>query len=275
MGNPEPTSEYVLAGNTSELERLRLQARVWEPAGERMLDAIRVAPGWRCVDLGSGPVGIVKALSHRVGPTGHVTATDIDAKHIETLRDYAASNGLTNVSVVRDDAYNSRLQPSSFDFVHVRYVFSPVGRAAHLLSSLISLCRGGGIVAAEETIASTWACYPTSQPWNDLRDLIIRAFLARGGDFDSGKLLYSMFRNAGLKEIGIRAEVLCPLPDDPYRRIPLMFATALRSFMLERQLISAPELDRLVAACEPIAADPNRFHMTFTTAQVWGRKPVA
>ena len=30
--------EYLLAGQPSELERLQLQSRVWEPSGRRLLD---------------------------------------------------------------------------------------------------------------------------------------------------------------------------------------------------------------------------------------------
>ena len=30
-------SDYLLAGQTSELERLQLQSRIWEPSGRRLL----------------------------------------------------------------------------------------------------------------------------------------------------------------------------------------------------------------------------------------------
>jgi hypothetical protein len=32
-------THYLLAGQASELDRLRLQSRVWEPAGRRLADA--------------------------------------------------------------------------------------------------------------------------------------------------------------------------------------------------------------------------------------------
>jgi hypothetical protein len=52
------SGQYLLAEGAAELERLRLQARVWEPEAERMLDLIDVQAGWRCIDLG---------LSNRLG----------------------------------------------------------------------------------------------------------------------------------------------------------------------------------------------------------------
>jgi hypothetical protein len=51
------TGNYLLAGGSAELERLRLQARVWEPEAEALLDRIGVQAGWRCVDLGCGAMG--------------------------------------------------------------------------------------------------------------------------------------------------------------------------------------------------------------------------
>jgi hypothetical protein len=47
------TSEYLLAGQVSELERLKLQSRVWEPSGRRLLEQIGDGRGARAVDIGS------------------------------------------------------------------------------------------------------------------------------------------------------------------------------------------------------------------------------
>lgn len=269
---PEPQSGYVLAGNMTELERVRLQSRVWEPAAERLLDAIGVQSGWHCADLGCGPMGIVGPLSRRVRANGSVTATDIDKNSLEALSGYVGSESLSNVQVLQDDAYASQLKKESFDLVHVRYVFAPVGRDAVLMQSLYSLCKPGGFVVAQETDSSTWNCFPHAQEWDDLRGLILRAFWARGGDFNAGQKTYALFRQAGLKEVKARAEVLCPGAEEPYRRIPILFANAMRKLILEKQMMKETELDHLVAACEKVAADPNRFISTFTTVQVWGKK---
>src|SRR4051794_11047087 len=67
---------YLLPASASELERLRLQARVWEPEAETLLDRIGVQPGWRCADLGCGAMGILGPLSRRVGPTGRILGLD-------------------------------------------------------------------------------------------------------------------------------------------------------------------------------------------------------
>ncbi len=58
-------SSYLLAGGSAELERLRLQARVWEPEAEALFHCIGVRPGWACVDLGCGGMGVLGPLAVR------------------------------------------------------------------------------------------------------------------------------------------------------------------------------------------------------------------
>ncbi len=45
-------SDYLLAGQASELERLQLQSRVWEPSGRRLLEEIGDSRGARALDVG-------------------------------------------------------------------------------------------------------------------------------------------------------------------------------------------------------------------------------
>lgn len=50
-------STYLLAGQASELERLALQSKVWEPSGRRLLEEIGDGRGARAVDIGCGVMG--------------------------------------------------------------------------------------------------------------------------------------------------------------------------------------------------------------------------
>src|SRR5438132_7117215 len=45
---------YLLAGQASELERLQVQSRVWEPSGRRLLEKISDGRGTRVLDVGCG-----------------------------------------------------------------------------------------------------------------------------------------------------------------------------------------------------------------------------
>ena len=90
-------SAYLLSGGAAELERLRLQARVWERAAEQLLDEIGITPGSRCLDLGCGGMGILGPLSRRVGPSGQVVGVDRDGQQLAAARAYVDEERLTNV----------------------------------------------------------------------------------------------------------------------------------------------------------------------------------
>lgn len=65
---------YLLAGQHSELERLQLQSRVWEPAARAVLAQLPACAGRRALEVGCGVTGWLRVLSRWVGPTGHVVA---------------------------------------------------------------------------------------------------------------------------------------------------------------------------------------------------------
>src|SRR5689334_21131938 len=115
-------TNYLLAGGAAELERLQLQARVWEPATEAFLDQIGILPGAHCLDLGCGAMGILGPLSRRVGPTGRVVGFDQDPKQLAAARHFVQAAGLTNVELIEGDAYHTTLPRHAFDLVHVRFV---------------------------------------------------------------------------------------------------------------------------------------------------------
>ena len=181
---------YLLSSGEAERDRLRLQARVWEPEAEIMLDQIGVGPGWQCVDLGCGGMGILGPLSRRVAASGHVVGVDIDPIQIEAARAFIAETELSNVEILQRDAYNTGLPRESFDLVHARFVFAPAGRDEALLREMLALAAPGGVLAIQEPDASSWNCFPPNAAWDRLKSVILSAFVQSGGDFNAGRRTY-------------------------------------------------------------------------------------
>ncbi|MGH8975572.1 MAG: class I SAM-dependent methyltransferase, partial [Acidimicrobiia bacterium] len=88
------SSTYLLAGQISELERLKLQSRVWEPSGRRLLERIGDGRRARAVDIGCGVLGWLRLLSEWVGPDGEVVGTDIDDALLAAAKEFVADEGL-------------------------------------------------------------------------------------------------------------------------------------------------------------------------------------
>lgn len=265
---------YLLPDSVSEIERLQMQARVWQAETEAMLDQIGLQPGWRCIDLGCGAMGILAPLSRRVGSTGRVVGVDLGATYLDAARRYVQDEGLGNVEILERDAFATGLPRESFDLVHVRFVFGPVGRDDELLREMLALTRPGGLVVIQEAVDDTpWRCYPPHPAWDRLTGAILAAFARGGGDFNVGQRTYGMLRGAGLQDVQIRPSVLALQHGHPYLRLPILMAGSLRQRIVGGGLLSDAELEEALAGCEQVVQDPARFALTFLVSQVWGRKP--
>jgi SAM-dependent methyltransferase len=269
----EVQEKYIFAQAPNEIDRLQSWALSWEPESEALLDRIQVQPGWRAVDLACGPAGIIGPLSRRVGPAGKVVASDLNQGMLSAARIYAEKNGLRNVDFLEANAYHSNLPPASFDLVHARFMFAPLGQDQTLLSEMIALARPGGIVVSQESDESGYLCYPPQPAWEQLKHLTVQAFARGGGDYSAGRRMYGLFRRAGLENVQARAACLALPAGHPYRFWPIESALAFRPRFLEWGLISSTELDHLLQECERIARDPETFLTSFTVMQIWGRKP--
>ena len=261
------SSEYLLAGQASELERLKLQSQVWEPSGRRLLGEIGDGHGARAVDIGCGVMGWLRLLSEWVGPDGEVVGTDIDDAMLAVARQLVADEDLGNVVLRNDDLFATTLEPASFNLVHARYEITPLGRAAEQMKTYLSLARRGGVIVLEDPDVASWHFNPPAAALEELIALIVEAFGKTGGDWNAGRKHLDLFRSIGIKA-NVRAEVIALPPGHPYLRLPLQFATALEGRLLS--LVEADHLERLRHEAEIELKEPGRWGTTFTLIQCWG-----
>lgn len=263
-------SDYILASD-EELARLQLQARVWEPEAEAMLDRINPQPGWSCLDLGCGAMGILGPLKRRVGSDGRVVGFDADEKMIQAAGLYAQKEGLPDIELHAGDATNTGLPASSFDLVHARFLFPHISKPETLLQEMIRLTKPGGIIASEEPDHSSWNFYPPCGDWTELLELLEKTLSLRG-DINIGRRMYELFREVGLKDVAVRAGVNALQNNHPYMSMPIVAAQAMKSHMLKAGWVDEKKLDKLIESVASCAKDEERMQVTFTTIQVWGRK---
>lgn len=261
---------YLMAGQQSELERLRLQSRVWEPAGEDLLVHLGSGQGLHVLEAGCGAMGWMRVLARWVGAGGHVTATDTDQHMLAAADAFCAEESLTNVEVRQDDFFASALPLASFDLVHLRFQLAPLGRATEQVMTACRLAKPGGWVVLEEPETGSWRENPLAPSAAQLRTLITEAFARAGGDFDAGRRLPEYLRTVGV-EPTLRAHCVALEPGHPYLQLPVQFATSLRPRLLA--LVPEDELDRLLDAGKVELADPMRWGTTFTLVQAWGQVP--
>jgi SAM-dependent methyltransferase len=269
-GSKPEAPEYLLAGQASELERLQLQSRVWEPSGRQLLEEIGDGRGARVLDVGCGALGWLRVLSEWVGPGGEVTGADIDEGMLAAAERFAAEQGLENVRLVQDDLFASKLEPDSFDLVHARYEICPLGRGHEQMETYTRLARPGGVIVLEDPDAGSWHFNPPAPALERLIVLILEAFRLSGGDWGAGRMHLDLLSEFGI-EGNVRAEVVALQPGHPYLRLPLQFATSLEERLLS--IVGADELEQLRKEGESELDEPGRWGTTFTLLQCWGRCP--
>ena len=261
---------YLLEPIPTERERLALQATMWAPATERLLDAIGSIEGWSCLDLGCGAPGVLGTLARRVGSAGRVVGVDRDRILLEHAEAWARRERLANVALRHGDAYATGLPDGTFDLVHARFMFAPLGRADALLAEMHRLVRPGGIVVIQEPDSAAWRCSPPSREFATLVAAIVRVFADGGGDFDCGSRLHAALRAAGYADVGLRAEALALPGAHPYARLPLLFAESLAPKLVA--LLGQRAFDQLREGCAAACAHPDARITSFIVQQSWGRK---
>jgi SAM-dependent methyltransferase len=259
--------EYLLADQPSELERLQLQSRVWEAAGRQLLSKLDGGSGGRALDIGCGALGWLRILSEWVGPSGQIVGTDIDESLLDAARSFLDAEGVSNMELVVDDLFESRLEPQSFDLVHARYVIAPLGRGLEQAASHRRLVRPDGYLVLEEWDLGSWHFNPPAPAAERLIRLLSEIFATLGGE--AGRGLPGLLRDSGFENPQIDAHVIALKPGHPYLRLPLQFSVALEPRLLET--LSQDELAALRREAESELVTPGRWGTTFTLIQSWGR----
>jgi SAM-dependent methyltransferase len=259
--------DYLLADQPSELERLRFQSIVWEPTGRELLSKLGDGSGVRALDVGCGALGWLRILCEWVGPSGTVVGTDADERMLDAARAFLAEKRISNVQLVRDDLFASRLEPQSFDLLHARYLIAPLGRGREQVASHRRLVRPGGLLVLEEWDLGSWHFNPPAPAAERLIRLLAEIFAELGGE--AGRGLPALLQEIAVERPEIDAHVIALQPGHPYLRLPLQFSVALESRLLKK--VSEHELTSLRREAEAEAAEPGRWGTTFTLIQVWGR----
>src|SRR5579871_2083748 len=138
------TDHYVFdAAWQRERQRLRSIEDLYDPASRQHLTTLGVSAGWRCLEVGCGAGSLARWLADRVGPTGHVLATDLDLR-------FMRGHERANLELLRHDIVNDPLEPLSFDLVHARALLMHLAERESVLARLVAATRPGGWVMIED-----------------------------------------------------------------------------------------------------------------------------
>lgn len=267
---PERSGAYPIeVTRADELERLRLQDEAWRQETAHLLDAIGVAPGWHCLDLGCGPQGLTHQLSQRVGPSGSVTGLDYAQDFCTIARAHAPAN----VEIVQGDAYATGLPAASFDLVHMRFLASTAGEPERLVAEAKRLLKPGGVLAAQEADGRSLHCSPPLASWDALIAALTQIFPSGMSEDPVSHQLFRLLRQSGFQDVHYRPCIKGASSGEPWADYFPSTSEAVRDVYIAQGIFTADAFDAHLAACRAHVGHPDTVVMGPTMVQTWGRLP--
>jgi SAM-dependent methyltransferase len=194
-----PNDDYVLRRDATEYERLRAQARAWQPATERVFEQVALGPGARCLDAGCGPGHTMRLMAERVGPSGHVTGVDVDAAVGDEALALLHADGYRNCSFASVDLGSGEPIPGEpFDLVYARLLIFHAKDQVAMVRRLWDAVAPGGHLVLHDYDVRTSDVMPGLETMQEFKRVVLSAFADAGRDVHIGHRLPLLFQEAGI-----------------------------------------------------------------------------
>jgi len=145
------------------------------------VNATRVRPGMRILDLAGGTGDLAIDFARRVGPAGTVVLTDINGAMLSAGRDRLINAGLL-LPVVQCDAEKLPFPDAHFDCVSIGFGLRNFTRKDSALAEMRRVLRPGGVAAVLE-FSRVWQPLAPAYDWYSFTVLPrLGQFVARDGE---------------------------------------------------------------------------------------------
>jgi SAM-dependent methyltransferase len=265
MGTPQ----YLFDNSATEAgQRFGALAALFNSVTFRHMEALGIAEGWSCWEVGAGGPSVAGWMQARVGAAGRVLATDIDISWID-------EHGSAGFEVRHHDVAHDLPPEDGFDLIHARLVLIHVPARDEALRRIASTLRPGGWLLIEDfdMDLQPLRCLDQESPAgrlaNKIHDGLRELLVQRGAAESFGRTLPSRFRELGLEDVAADAYFPVSLPAS----MALSYANVsqLRERLIERGLATQNEIDRYLSA----AASGDIDVVTPPLVSAWGRRALA
>lgn len=177
---------------------------------QRSYDLLELVPGSSVLDVGCGPATDTLAIAQIVGASGRVTGVDVDPEMIRLAEERARAAGLEDrVSHQVSDATSLPFPDDTFDACRSERLFQHLPDPETALREMIRVTRPGGRIVVFDTDHGTVALdVPDHDLWRRLQR--VREDHLHTNAL-SGRQLYRLFRNAGLRDVTAEPRAMASL----------------------------------------------------------------
>ena len=215
--HPDPYRDVDTQPNAAKLiHALELRGRAPSQARlrRRFLSLLRVRPGERVLEVGSGSGVVLRDLAPLAGRRGEVVGVDPSREAVAIARRLCREHPQIRLRVA--DGLDLPFRAGRFDAALAVTVVLHVAEPERLVAELARAVRPGGRVGLQDQDFGTLVI---THPERDLTDRILRGVVDRIYEEPySGRRLPGLLRGAGLEQVRLQTDVFQDTTLDPYAK---------------------------------------------------------
>jgi SAM-dependent methyltransferase len=159
---PDPRSTAFTSASVPENYERRLVPVIFEPWARLLVDEVGVRPGDRVLDVASGTGVVARLAAQRVGPDGHVIATDVSGDMLARAMARPLPADSAQIEFVEAPATDLPLPDGAVDVVLCQQGLPFFSDRPGALAEMHRVLRAGGAVGV-----SIWATGRRLEPFDD------------------------------------------------------------------------------------------------------------
>jgi SAM-dependent methyltransferase len=256
------SATYTL-GNTwaKARRRVMLIEQMLDPATTARLRDLGVGPGFRCLEVGAGAGSISRWLCEQVGPSGSVTAVDLEPTLL--LEDPHPA-----LEIVQSDVTRDPLPGDGYDLVHARALLMHLPNREELIGGMLDRLRPGGVILLEEADFYPMATAQSAAYAEVFTVRVPRVAASHGGDWMWARHLPARLAAAGAIDVSAGTAV-----QNFHSGTPMAEFLTLSLEQLTPLLEADGAEDSLIAAATAVMNQPTQWLPSFAMVTASGRRP--
>ncbi len=256
---------YAFAGAPSVDAQLAALTAALDPYTCASLTDAGVGPGWQVLDAGAGSGTIAAWLADTVGPSGHVTATDLDISRLPAH---------DRITPLQHDITADPMPDTLFDLIHARLVLIHLPDREKVLRRLAAALKPGGALVLHE-FDCTWRrpvhTAPTPEDaalFHEVITAINRLLTTAGARLDWGIAAHQAMTDAGLEQVTTHAYAENFHGGSPWAQLG-----AINTIQLHDQLLNLGLIETKLDRYRHLMAIPAFNAMSYLVTRTVGTRP--
>ncbi len=256
---------YLLGTDTTELQRLGIQHRLWAAQAASIWDRAGIGVGSRVLDIGTGPGYAAADLAELVGPSGKVLGIEGSPNYIDAFVDRMTALDLNCAEVRRGDIHQLETvltedETGSYDAAYCRWVLSFSPDIDTVFAQIHAALKPGGRVIIQDYF--NWRAMsiaPRDPVFTKAINALLEYWEGNEGSNDIMGDVPRALREAGFQLAEFQATQRIAFPTSPLWAWPDSFWPSIIPRVVEAGHLAQPDADAFFRLWREASQDPDRF----------------